>query len=197
MTLQTSPTLASLAVALSAAQGELTDAIKTSFNPGFKSKYADLAEVLQTVRPVLSKHGLSIVQAPGMYTKESGTVAVTTLLLHKSGEYVRDTLYVPVSKPDAQGLGSATTYGRRYGLAAIVGISQDDDDGNAAVGRVKAPQRDTVELPPPAEALIKRLATVDGKPGFDALATDFAKLPAAEQAKVLPAVAEARKRLGL
>lgn len=195
MTLQTSPTLASLAVALSAAQGELTDAIKTSFNPGFKSKYADLAEVLQTVRPVLSKHGLSVVQAPGMYTKESGTVAVTTLLLHKSGEYVRDTLYVPVSKPDAQGLGSATTYGRRYGLAAIVGISQDDDDGNAAVGKTRS--RDTVELPPPTEALIKRLATVDGKPGFDALATDFAKLPAAEQAKVLPAVAEARKRLGL
>jgi len=120
-----------LAGALALAQAELENAVKSSNNPHFRSKYADLAEVLNTVRPVLAKHGISVVQAPG-YAHEPKVVAVETTLMHKSGQWVASTVAAPVAKPDAQGVGSAITYCRRYALAAMVGIAQEDDDGNAA-----------------------------------------------------------------
>lgn len=123
-----------LAGALALAQAELENAKKTSNNPHFKSKYADLAEVLDTVRPVLAKHGLSFVQFPG-YAHEPKVVAVETILMHKSGQFISGTVAAPVTKPDAQGVGSAITYCRRYSLAAVVGIAQEDDDGNEASGR--------------------------------------------------------------
>jgi hypothetical protein len=123
-----------LATALAGAQAEIENATKSSNNPHFKSKYADLAEVLNTVRPVLAKHGLSVVQFPG-YSHEHKLVAVETTLMHKSGQYVSGTVAAPVTKPDAQGVGSAITYCRRYSLAAVVGIAQEDDDGNSASGR--------------------------------------------------------------
>jgi hypothetical protein len=123
-----------LATALAGAQAELENASKSSNNPHFKSKYADLAEVLNTVRPVLAKHGLSVAQFPG-YSHEHKVVAVETVLMHKSGQYLSGTVAAPVTKPDAQGVGSAITYCRRYSLAAVVGIAQEDDDGNEASGR--------------------------------------------------------------
>lgn len=118
-----------LFAALAAAQGEIENASKNAANPHFRSKYADLAEVLNTVRPVFAKHGLSLIQSPGY----DGSVAhVTTVLAHKSGGYLTSTASCVPAKADAQGIGSATTYLRRYSAAAVAGIAQEDDDGNSA-----------------------------------------------------------------
>lgn len=127
--MQTSENIAELATALAAAQGEIENASKNSANPHFRSRYADLAEIINTVRPVFSRHGLAVVQSPSY---DGGIVSVTSLLTHKSGQWIRDTASAPASKLDAQGIGSATTYLRRYSLAAFAGIAQEDDDGNAA-----------------------------------------------------------------
>lgn len=126
-----SESIAALAAALANAQIEIENASKSSVNPHFKSKYADLAEVLNTVRPVFSKHGIAIIQAPSF---ESGIASVETMLTHASGEWLSNTCSAPVSKQDAQGVGSAVTYLRRYSLAAFSGIAQEDDDANSAVG---------------------------------------------------------------
>lgn len=124
-----SESIAALAAALSAVQGEIENAGKNSTNPHLKSRYADLAEILNTVRPVLSEHGLAVSQHPAF---SDGMVHVETMLMHKSGEFISSTISTPVQKSDAQGVGSATTYARRYSLAAIVGLSQEDDDGHSA-----------------------------------------------------------------
>lgn len=137
-----SDTIAELAKALAAAQGEIENASKNSANPHFKSKYADLAEVLNTVRPVMSKHGISISQFPAF---DSGIASVETIVMHTSGEWMTGTSSAPVTKQDAQGVGSALTYLRRYSLAAIAGIAQEDGDGNGAVGG----QQKRQQLAPP------------------------------------------------
>jgi hypothetical protein len=122
-----------LAKALAEAQGEIENASKNAANPHFKSKYADLAEVINTVRPVFSKHGLSVTQFPAY---EAGIASVETVLMHSSGQWMSGTASAGVTKQDAQGVGSAITYLRRYSLAAVAGIAQEDDDANAAVGPV-------------------------------------------------------------
>lgn len=121
-----------IATALAIAQGEIENAVKNSNNPHFRSKYADLAEILNTVRPVFAKHGIAVVQSPSY---ADGIVSVTTTMMHKSGQYMTDTCYAPATKLDPQGVGSAITYLRRYSLAAFAGIAQEDDDGNAASQR--------------------------------------------------------------
>lgn len=127
-----------LAAALAKAQAKLENASKSSSNPHFKSKYADLAEVLNTVRPVFAEHGLSISQFPSY---ENGVVSVETILLHSSGQWLSGSISAPISKLDAQSVGSATTYCRRYSLAAVAGIAQEDDDGNNAVGHAPRAQK--------------------------------------------------------
>jgi len=130
--MEKSESIKQLSAALSKLQGELIDAPKSSENPFFKSKYADLSEVLKVIRPLLCKHGLSVIQSPSLL---DSNVVVETMLAHSSGEYVSSSLTVPVGKKDAQAVGSAITYGRRYSLSAIMGITQADDDGNAAVAK--------------------------------------------------------------
>lgn len=122
-----------LAAALAKAQGEVKGAVKDSANPHFKSRYADLASVWDACRAALSKHGVAVVQGPA--TEDSGRVSVTTMLAHSSGQWIEETLAVAPMKFDAQGIGSVITYLRRYGLAAMVGVAPEDDDGEAAVGR--------------------------------------------------------------
>ncbi|GAG02283.1 unnamed protein product, partial [marine sediment metagenome] len=92
-----------LATALAKAQGSITNASKSSANPFFKSKYADLAEVINTVKPVFSEHGLSVTQLPAY---ENGLVSVETVLMHSSGQWLSSTISSPVAKQDAQGVGS-------------------------------------------------------------------------------------------
>ena len=120
---------ATIAEALAAAQAELTDPVKDSVNPHFKSRYADLATILKTVRPVLSRHGIAVTQTTEI---DCGSVTIVTHLLWKGSEIVGRYPVAPV-KADPQGYGSAMTYARRYALQAIVGVAaDDDDDGNAA-----------------------------------------------------------------
>ena len=125
-----SDSIINLAIALSIVQGKLTYAVKDSNNPFFKSKYADLESVWDACRSLLSENGLAVMQFPGEYY--DGTMHLTTILTHKSGEWIGQDMSVPVTKPDAQGAGSALTYMRRYALAAVVGVVQADNDGNAA-----------------------------------------------------------------
>ena len=125
-----SESIAKLATALSIVQGKLKHAKKDSANPFFKSHYADLESVWEACRSLLAENGLSVMQFPGYY--QEGTMSLTTVLTHSSGEWISQEMSLPVSKPDAQGSGSALTYMRRYALAAVVGIYQADDDGNAA-----------------------------------------------------------------
>jgi hypothetical protein len=123
-----------LFTAMSAAQGEIENADKNAANPHFKSKYADLAEVLNTIRPVFAKHGLSLTQSTEF---DGAKVSVVTLLAHKGGGYITATASCVPAKTDAQGVGSATTYLRRYSAAAVAGIAQEDDDGQAAAHNKK------------------------------------------------------------
>ena len=92
------------------------------------SNYADLHAVIKSSFPYLSKHGLSVTQGNEMIM---GAVCVTTTLMHTSGQWIRSKVKLPLEKKNAQGVGSAITYGRRYGLSAIVGIAQYDDDAQS------------------------------------------------------------------
>ena len=123
-----------IAEALAKAQGEVENAAKDRENSHFRSRYADLAAVREAIRAPLSQNGLSYVQ---FLRGDQGALEIETMLMHKSGQYLADTLRIPLSKNDAQGIGSAASYGRRYSLMALVGIasSDDDDDGNAASER--------------------------------------------------------------
>ena len=152
--MQMSEQINEIATALAKAQAELKAASKDAENPHFKSKYADIASIIEALKP-LSKHGLAFAQFPE--TAEEGII-VSTLLMHTSGQWLRTDVPIPVSKADAQGYGSAITYGRRYGLQALCGLAADDDDGNAAAGAATggAVKRKYIEPPkrtaPPKEA---------------------------------------------
>jgi hypothetical protein len=124
-----SESIAKLAAALVKAQAEVENATKDSRNPHFKSGYASLASVIDTTKPVLSKYGLAVVQMPGF---ADGLATLDCRLVHESGEWIEGTAGAPLQKNDPQGVGSALTYLRRYSLAALTGITQEDDDGNAA-----------------------------------------------------------------
>ena len=117
--------------AMAQMQAVLDMAKKDSDNPYFKSKYADLAQCLQTAKKPMADNGLSISQH---CTFDGVFVQCVSVLAHSSGQMMVSTLTIPVSKKDAQGIGSSITYARRYALSAIVGIAQKDDDGNGSVG---------------------------------------------------------------
>jgi len=121
-----------IAKALCKFQGMVSKVKKTEENPFFKSKYADLSAILDVIRDPLNECDLSFVQFP---TGENG---LTTMLMHVSGEYIKESYTMKPTKNDPQGQGSAITYQRRYALAAILGLNIDhDDDGNAASKEIK------------------------------------------------------------
>lgn len=124
-----SESIAALAAALSVAQGAFSSAKKSSDNPFFKSKYADLTAVIDACRHPMEQNGLSVVQIPSFV---DGRVHLETVLMHKSGEWMSGSISTKPAKEDAQAIGSSISYLRRYSLASFLGISQEDDDGNAA-----------------------------------------------------------------
>lgn len=127
--------LGELAAALSTAQGEFEAVAKTAANPFFKSSYAPLPEVVEAATPILVENGLSVAQLPGHDDKGH---TLTTVLLHKSGQFLASTMRLKPVKDDPQGLGSAITYGRRYAYMAAIGlVADEDDDGNAGSGRTQ------------------------------------------------------------
>ncbi len=131
-----SDSIKTIAPALHKAQAAIKAALKDSTNPHFKSKYADLSSVIEAVKKPLLDNDILFLQ--GVEDAENG-VAVETMLLHVSGEWVSSTLKIPASKQDAQGYGSAITYGRRYGLQSMCGVPAEDDDGNAATATAPKP----------------------------------------------------------
>ena len=134
-TTKTEDTRRTIADALASAQAELTDPPKDSVNPHFKSRYADLATVLKTVRPVLSKHGIALTQTTNY---AEGVLVLVTRLSWRDEEIVGHYPVIP-QQSTPQGYGSALTYARRYAIQAIVGVAADeDDDGNAASAKPSA-----------------------------------------------------------
>lgn len=131
--------IAALAEALAAAQGEMTHASKDAENPAFKrgdkaSKYADLSDVIDAIRQPFAKNGLSYVQ---LLKSSETSVVVETMLMHKSGQWISSEMSIPVTAKTPHGYGSTLTYVRRYSLAAISGVTQADDDGNAGTPKGK------------------------------------------------------------
>lgn len=128
-----SESIAEIAKALSAFQGEVKQPLKDKDNPFFKSKYVPLENVVEAITEISSKHGLSFLQYP---VSQENKVGVITMLMHSSGEFIEtDPIFATPSKQDAQGAGSVITYLKRYSLSAVFGITSDqDDDGNNASG---------------------------------------------------------------
>lgn len=125
-----------IASALVKAQRSFGPALKSSTNPHFRSRYADLSACVEAVIEGLNENGIALIQQ----THDcQGGVSVETIFLHESGESLSAGRFsLPASKQDAQGYGSALTYARRYSLMAACGIAPEDDDGNAATASVKA-----------------------------------------------------------
>jgi len=131
--MNTSPEINELAAALASAQGEMAHASKDRSNPAFKSKYADLASVVDACREPLSRHGIAVFQPPDVSMIDGGVIVrVETRFVHKSGQWASTEIVAWVADAKAQSIGSAITYLRRYGLSAMAGVAPDDDDGNGA-----------------------------------------------------------------
>lgn len=127
-------TAETLATALVAAQSEMPKVPKNGTNPHFHNQYVTLDDLLDAVRPVLNRHGLAVVQMPSMTAE--GQPALSTTILHVSGERIEYQMPLVLQKQDMQGVGAAITYARRYMLAAALGIAEGvDDDGNQASQR--------------------------------------------------------------
>lgn len=126
-----SETIGKIAAALVAFNGEVKKIEKDGTNPHFKSAYATLDNIIDETRPILHKHGLTVMQFPG---GDGERITVRTMVMHESGEWIEsEPLTLRPTKNDPQGAGSAITYGRRYSYAAALSLSLgDDDDGNAA-----------------------------------------------------------------
>lgn len=192
-----SESIAEIVKALVLAQGKMGDVRKTSMNPAFRSKYADLAAVVEAVVPALQSAGIAVIQSASCDYREDGAAVVTveTMFAHSSGEWIKAALDLRPVKYDPQGVGSAITYGRRYQLLAMAGVAPEDDDGNSASGNVSAPAnaaaspskpKNNGKLTPPAAAPAaappSRGSEREWEPAIKALA---AKLPPAEVEKTL------------
>ena len=143
----TGDTQTTIAGALAAAQMEMGKALKLSSNPHLKNKYADLQSVMDACMNALNSHGIAVIQPSGF--DETGHY-VETVFLHISGERLSCRVPMLLGKQDMQGLGSAMTYARRYGLMAMAGVAPEDDDGECAKGNGKG-QTDSREPPRKAE----------------------------------------------
>jgi hypothetical protein len=129
------PIQKNIAAAFVKAQRQFGPALKTSTNPHFKSKYADLANCIEAVIEALNANGIGLMQRT--YESKDG-VMVETVFVHESGEVMEcGLLHVPAGKQDPQGYGSALTYARRYSLLAATGLAPEDDDGNSASRRTE------------------------------------------------------------
>ncbi len=156
-----SETIGKIAEALAIAQGMMEGAKKDSTNPFFKTKYSDLASVWEACRQPLSKNGLSVSQI--VNSADDGSPAITTILMHSSGEWLSGELVMRITKIDPQTIGSATTYGRRYALAAIVGIAPEDDDAETAQAREHAPPQ-SQKTQPQRKSEVPAAAKIEDNP---------------------------------
>lgn len=140
-------------VALVKVQQEVETVRKDAKNAAFKqngkeSTYASLKSTWEACRAELTANGFAVTQWPGAYCRDTNQMKMTTCLLHISGQWQRATAEIPMGKADAQGYGSAVTYARRYALQAAVGLSPDDDDGNAAARPVERIEAEAKRISP-------------------------------------------------
>ncbi len=149
--MKTSEFIDQISDALSKAQGEFKPLVKNKINPHFKSPYADLSATIEATREALSKYGLALIQGGQMI---DGRLIVSTRLAHKSGQWFEDELSLKPMQDNAQMLGSAMTYGRRYAQNAMLNIAGDeDDDGNQASStNNKEKKQDPKPAPKPVPA---------------------------------------------
>jgi hypothetical protein len=136
-----SESIKELATALSKAQGEMPAVKFDSQNPFLKSKYATLGAVIETSRPILAKHGLSMAQFP---TSEGERIGITTILSHSSGEWMNDTVYIPITDSKglsiAQSSGVVFSYLRRYSWASVLGLYADEDTDGGHPAKQERPE---------------------------------------------------------
>lgn len=131
--MKTSETLSEITKALVAVALEIKNPDKNATNPHFKSKYADLPEIIECSRTLLAKYGIVCIQSA---TAEGSAVTVHSRMMHVSGEWVEDSLTMVAKDSGPQGIGSCITYGRRYLLASQVNVAAEpDDDGEMAEAR--------------------------------------------------------------
>lgn len=123
--MKTSETIKEISGALVKAIGEIPNPPKNAVNPHFKNRYADLAIILETAKPVLMKNGLAAIQVA---EADGNIVTIRTRIVHISGEWIETALTMTAAGTDPQKIGSAITYARRYSLSAMLNISADDDD---------------------------------------------------------------------
>lgn len=153
-----SDSITELSKALVKFNGEVSKIAKDSSNPHFRNKYASLDQIVDEIRPLLQKNGLSVLQFPG---GDGERLTLTTILMHESGEWIEsEPLTMIPSKKDPQGIGSATTYARRYQLCAFLSLNTgEDDDGNHASIQPDAAQTGSRKAAPTAsnskEAVLK------------------------------------------
>ncbi len=147
---------------------------KDANNPHFRSKYADLSEVISKIRPALSQVGITLIQMPG----EKGLT--TALVDAESGTEI--TGFLPyLGAVDPQKLGSNLTYLRRYSLVTMLGLEDDDDDGNQATAK-SAPV--AKKAPAPSMTPEQAMALLNKATNIDSLKTAFKALPASLQKDV-------------
>jgi len=175
--------------ALAAAQMQMGKALKDSSNPAFKSKYADLASVMDACMAALNGNGIAVFQPT--VDDESGRY-VKTILAHVSGETLDCRVPLIVQKNDMQGYGSAVTYARRYGLMSMAGIAPEDDDGNAAAKAAPMVEERTAprQAPPTDKAVGEAITYLAEASDLGDLKARWSNLPKAMQA--LPAVVKAK-----
>jgi hypothetical protein len=182
--------ISQLATALATAQGQIEDAVKDTKNDFYKSKYADLSSVRAAVRQPFADNGLSVAQFPRTVT---GGIEVETVLLHKSGEFMSEVLFMP-TKHEPHPIGSGISYARRYALMSIANLAADDDDGNAAQAAKPAPKpaQALVEPDPAAVRKVALAAKEAAEKGQEALTDFWRSLPVDDRELLTP---EARKEL--
>ena len=136
-----------LSAALAKAQSEIAIACRNSENPFFRSRYADLAQVVTVSRPALSKNGLSVTHQID-YQSDTGANILCTTLLHTSGQWIASKVKIMPAKGDIQSFGSAITYLKRYSYAALVGVvsSDEDDDGESEMSEVREEKKRGTKL---------------------------------------------------
>jgi hypothetical protein len=185
--MDTSNANAELWAALAAAQADIQNPTKNAVNPHFKNKYADLAEVLKTVLPVFSSHKLAIIQSTG-FDSATNVVSVSTVVAHAGGGFVSSEARCIPGKTDAQGVGAATTYLRRYSLSAMAGVAQEDDDGNSAKHERKHHE--------PSQALLAILAKIQSfltVEGLESIKPEIRALSPAERSLAIQAGIERKQ----
>lgn len=176
-----SESITDLATALCLAQAEMGGAIKDSTNPFFNSSYADLSSVIKVIKEPFAKWGLSFVQLPVTSAGGNG-VGVSTMLMHKSGQWLQGEYLLPMDKVTPQGAGSAITYARRYALQSLVGIPSVDDDSELAMFGFDRNEDNTVVIDMTLEGLSETVSAPPAKRVSKKLMQDLMSLVIASEA---------------